>query len=225
MNRDIDDKRLEYIILYMFVGSAVIGIAALIRLCVLGLGLDNFTANVVFLIIIAIAFAIYFSIQIIIQNLMIPFIEKAVMKIPYFQSRKKSVSNLLNMEEIRKCSVNEKAKDLEAATHYIQKIFAPYATDDETYRLCDFIGMYVKRLNIKDLKPIRINNQLTSLDIYHFGWNIWNHFRIGKQDDIALFLKLVFPHTLRDVEPETIKKHLKDDERKGIIKIQENIAA
>jgi len=225
MNRDIDEKRLEYIILYMFVGSAVIGIAALIRLCVLGLGLDNFTANVVFLIIIAIAFAVYFSIQLIIQNLMIPFIEKAVMKIPYFQSKKKPISNLLNMEEIRKCSINEKEKNFEAAIHYIQKTFASYVTDDETNRLCDYIGMYAKRLNIKDLKPIKINNQLTSLDIYHFGWNIWNHFRIGKQDDIACFLKSVFPNILRDVEAETIKKHLKDDERKGIIKIKENIAA
>ena len=224
MNRDIDDKRLEYIILYMFVGSAVIGIAALIRLCVLGLDLDSFTANVVFLIIIAIAFAVYFSIQIIIQNLMIPFIEKAIMKTPYFQSKKKPVSNLLNMEEIRKCSIKEKEKNLEAATLYTQKSFAPYATDDETNRLSDYINMYAKRLNIKDLKPIKINNQLTSLDIYHFGWNIWNHFKIGKQDDIVSFLKSVFPHTLRDVEPETIKKHLKDDERKGIIKIQENIA-
>ena len=221
---NIDDKRLEYTILYMFVGSVVIGIATLIRLCVLRLGFDNFTANVVFSIFITIAFAVYFSIQIIIQNLMIPLIEKAVMKIPYFQKKEKPASNLLNMEEIRKCSINEKEKNLEVATHYTQRTFASYAADDETNRLCDYISMYAKRLNIKDLKPIKINNQLTSLDIYHFGWNIWNHFRIGKQDDIACFLKSVFPHTLRDVEPETIKKHLKDDERKGIIKIQENIA-
>lgn len=61
------------------------------------------------------------------------------------------------------------------------------------------------------------------LDIFHFGWNIWNYFRIGKQGDIALFLKLIFAHILRDVEAETVKKHLKDDENKGIIKIRETI--
>jgi hypothetical protein len=38
-----------------------------------------------------------------------------------------------------------------------------------------------------------------------------------------LLLKLTFAYTLRDVEEETIKKHLKDEENKGIIKIKENI--
>jgi hypothetical protein len=41
---------------------------------------------------------------------------------------------------------------------------------------------------------------------------------------MALFLKIVFAHTLREVEIETIKKHLKDDEQKGIIKIKEDIS-
>jgi hypothetical protein len=41
---------------------------------------------------------------------------------------------------------------------------------------------------------------------------------------MALFLKIVFAHTLQDVEVETIKKHLKDDEQKGIIKIKEYIS-
>ena len=219
----MDDKRLEYIILYSLVGSSGIAIAMLARLFVLKLGFDHFTANIIFLILIAISVAFYLSMQLVFQNLMIPLIEKVVIKIPYFQNKKKPISNLLNMEEIRKCNINEKEKNLEVATHYTQKTFASYATDNETNRLCDFIRMYVNKLNMKDLKPIKINNQLTSLDIYHFGWNIWNHFRIGKQDDIVCFLKSVFPHTLRDVESETIKKHLKDDERKGIIKIQENI--
>ena len=219
----MDDKRLEYIVLYIIIGSVGIGTATLIRLCVLGLGFDNFTANVVFVIFIAIAFAVYLSIQLVIQNLMIPFIEKVLMKIPFFRNNKKSTSNLLNMEEIRKKDVDKKEKKLEAVILYTQKIFASYATDEEINRLCDYIGMYANRRNIKDLKPIKINNQLTTLDIYHFGWNIWNHFRIGKQDDIALFMKLTFAHALRDVEIETIKKHLKDDERKGIIKIKENI--
>ena len=219
----MDSKRLEYIVLYILAGSVGIAIALLARLSALKLGFDNFTANVVFVIIIAIAIAVYLSIQLVIQNLMIPLIGKVVMKIPYFRNKRKSASNLLDMDEIRKGNSDEKEKKLRVALDYTQKIFAPYANDDEINRLCDYIGIYANKLNIKDLKPIKINNPLTSLDIYHFGWNIWNHFRIGKQDDMALFLKLAFTYTLRDVEVETIKKHLKDDERKGIIKIQENI--
>ena len=37
-------------------------------------------------------------------------------------------------------------------------------------------------------------------------------------------LKLVFAIPLKDMEVETIKKHLKDDELKGIIKIQEDLS-
>ena len=220
----MENKRLEYIILYTLVGSVSVMIAAFSRLSALKLGLDDFTANVVFMVFIAIAVAFYLSTQLVFQNLMIPLIEKGLMKIPYFYKKKIPQFNLLNTDEIRKNNAGEKDNKFNVAVHYTQKTFAPYANDDEIARLCDYIGLYINKSNVVNPKPIKINSQLTSLDIYHFGWNIWNHFKIGKQDDIASFLKSVFPHTLRDAEPETIKKHLKDDERKGIIKIKENIA-
>ncbi|ATR89715.1 hypothetical protein CS544_00350 [Porphyromonas gingivalis] len=62
-----------------------------------------------------------------------------------------------------------------------------------------------------------------SSDLYHFGWNIWKHFCVGKQDEMALSLKLVFADALKDVETDTIKSHLKDDEQKGLIKIQKSL--
>jgi hypothetical protein len=39
--------------------------------------------------------------------------------------------------------------------------------------------------------------------------------------DIAHFLKAVFPDAFKEADVETIKRHLKDDELKGIVKIQE----
>jgi hypothetical protein len=87
-----------------------------------------------------------------------------------------------------------------------------------------YIDLYAERKELKNLTSIKVDNQLTTTDIYHFGWNIWNHCKVSKQDDMALLLKIVFAHTLRDVEIETIKKHLKDDEQKGIIKIKEDIS-
>jgi hypothetical protein len=221
----LDDKRLEYIILYTLTGSAGIIIAALARLSALKLGADGFTANVIFIIFIAIALSVYLSIQLVLKNWMIPLIEKVLMQIPYFGNRNTISLPLSKLEEVRKENTIKKEKKLKDAISYTQKVFAPYVTDHEINRLCDYIALYAKKSELKSIKPIQINNQLTSLDIYHFGWNIWNHFRIGKQDDIVSFLKSVFPHTLRDAEAETIKKHLKDDERKGIIKIQENITA
>ena len=219
----MEDKRLEYIILYILSGSASVIVAALARLSVLKLGFDDFTANVIFVIFIAIALVIYFSIQLVLKNMMIPLIGKALTQLPFFKNDIDFVTEALKMGDIRNEKNNEKEQKLNIAISYTQKAFAPYTTDEEINRLCECVGLYANKSRLGKSNPIKISNQLTSLDIYHFGWNIWNHFKIGKQDDIVLFLKSVFPHTLRDVEPETIKKHLKDDERKGIIKIQENI--
>jgi hypothetical protein len=87
--------------------------------------------------------------------------------------------------------------------------------------------LYAEKKEFSNLFPIKENNQLSTTDILHFGWNIRNHFKVGKvgnQGDMALFLKIVFAHTLREIEVESVKKPLKDDERKGMIKIEEDIS-
>jgi hypothetical protein len=42
--------------------------------------------------------------------------------------------------------------------------------------------------------------------------------------EISGFLKTVFPDVFREIEVKSIKLHLKDDELKGVIKIQEDIS-
>ncbi|MDO5663993.1 MAG: hypothetical protein Q4G63_01895 [Bacteroidia bacterium] len=59
------------------------------------------------------------------------------------------------------------------------------------------------------------------MDLFHFGWNIWKYLNVSKQDDTALFLKKVFAHNLNDIEPDSIKSHLKDDPKKGRILVWE----
>ena len=86
------------------------------------------------------------------------------------------------------------------------------------------LKIYADKLSFGTLHPTRTDRELSTIDIFHFGWNIWNHFKAGKQIDIAHFLKKVFPDVLKDVEIETIKSHLKDDELKGIIRICENLS-
>jgi hypothetical protein len=214
---------LEYIILYLLVACVALIVATLARISAISFGADGFTAFVVFVIALSVCAAIYLSIRVFLQELMLPWIEKGLNKIPFFRDKKKTASNPLDMEEIRNTDAVEKEKMLAFAQQYTQKTFASFAADEDVLRLCDYIGLFANKQNLNGLKPIKINDQLSSFDLYHFGWNIWNYFRIRKQDDIALFLKLAFSHTLRDVGVETIKKHLKDDERKGIIKISENI--
>ena len=54
--------------------------------------------------------------------------------------------------------------------------------------------------------------------------NRWSYFKIGQQIEIASFLKHVFAESLKDVEIDTIKSHLKDDPKKGLITIKESLS-
>lgn len=82
----------------------------------------------------------------------------------------------------------------------------------------------VDQLGTDNLQSIKTKD-LSIIDLRHFGWNIWNFFKPRNQMDIAHFLKIVFPDILKEAEAESIKRHLKDDELKGIIKIQERLSA
>jgi len=66
-------------------------------------------------------------------------------------------------------------------------------------KLCEYIELYSAKLPLSHVESINIKG-LVALDLFHFGWNIWNHFRVGKQDEISQSLKQVFATTFKDVE-------------------------
>lgn len=232
---------LEYIILYVMVACAALVIATLARIFVASMGFDGFTTFMVFTIVLAVLVAVYLSIHVVLQNLMLPWIERLLMKIPYFKNKKKNLppanevpetitkqSILPSLEDIRKEQLQNKAKEqeesLNIALEYTRKTFAPYVSDKDIEILLGNVQAYANKLSLENLRPIKISKELQTLDLRHFGWNIWNFFKPRNQMDVAHFLKKVFPDVFKEVEVETIKRHLKDDERKGIIKIQETLS-
>lgn len=228
------NNRLEYIILYVLVASASLIIATLARLSAVSLGVDNFTAFIVFIVVLCIEVAIYLSIHVVLQGFMLPWIARQLLKVPYFKNKTKStppIDKIANqtteppsLADIRNEQLKNKAKEqeekLKIALNYTRKTFAPYVSEGQIEVLCGNLQLYADKLNLEKLRSIKISKDLSSIDISHFGWNIWNHFSVGKRIEIAHFLKRVFPDILKDVEVESIKSHLKDDELKGIIKIQ-----
>jgi hypothetical protein len=163
---------LEYIILYLLVFCVALVVATLARLSALSLGADSFTAFVVFIIVLIVLSIVYFSIHLVLQDLLLPLISNKLNKTPFFRNKNKITSNLLNLDEIRKDNGNKAGKELESAIYYTQKLFAPYAADEEIKRLCEYISLYANKQKFNGLKPIQITNQLTTLDIYHYGWII-----------------------------------------------------
>jgi len=230
------NNRLEYIILYVLVASAALIIATLARISAVSLGVDSFTAFFVFIVVMALEVAFYLSIHVVLQGLMLPWIARQLPKVPYFKNKTQStpIDKIANhiteppsLEDIRNEQLQNKAKEqeekLNIALNYTRKTFAPYISDGQIEVLCGNLKLYADKLNLEKLHSIKTSKDLSSVDISHFGWNIWNHFNLGKRIEIAHFLKRVFPDILKDVEVESIKSHLKDDELKGIIKIQKSL--
>ena len=230
---------LEQIILYVLVACVAIAFATLARMSAVSLGVDNFTAFIVFVVVIGIEVVVYLSIHVVLQNMLLPWIEKLLLKIPYFKnkSRQKPPVDITSeitieqpspptLDEIRNEQQQNKAKEQEGKTNialnYTRKSFVLYLSDEHLDILCQNIRIYIDKLNINELQSIKVK-ELTALDLRHFGWNIWNFFKPRNQMDIAHFLKTVFPDIFRETEVESIKRHLKDDELKGIIKIKEDL--
>ncbi|HEX7870574.1 MAG TPA: hypothetical protein VF455_10730, partial [Chryseobacterium sp.] len=113
---------------------------------------------------------------------------------------------------------------LEVALQYTQEQFALYTSEKDLEYLCEYVIKYSRKEKIESVKPIVVHT-LSNIDLYHFGWNIWEHFGKRHQDEIAFFLKAVFAGSFVDAGAKTIKSHLKDDESKGIIKIRKDLTA
>ncbi|AZB27424.1 hypothetical protein EG339_23940 [Chryseobacterium bernardetii] len=134
-------------------------------------------------------------------------------------------SVLVNLESIRKVQRQEKQQienqKLQIALDYTRNQFALYVTDESLDEICKSISLYSKQEEIP-LHTSVVTKELSNLDLYHFGWNIWNHFKPIKQEQVSKLLKTVFV-SLDDIDVDTIKSHLKDEPKKGTIKIQENL--
>ena len=237
---------LEHIILYVIIASVALVIATLARMSATAMGFDSFTAFMVFIITLAIQVVVYLSIHALLQGLILPWIGKWLAKIPYLRNdvEEEQVSEVVEHEEvveqedandvpepvsleaIRDKQQKNKAKEYEEkvniALNHTRESFVLYISDEHLEVLCQNVQVYINVLGLENLQPVKIKG-LTALDLRHFGWNIWNFFKPRSQMDIAYFLKVVFPDIFKDAEVESIKRHLKDDELKGVIKIVEDI--
>lgn len=131
-----------------------------------------------------------------------------------------------SLEDIRREQLQNRTREQEEkqniVLNYTRKSFILYLSDEHLAILCWNMLMYIANADMNELKPVKVK-ELTAVDLRHFGWNIWNFFKPREQEGIASFLKTVFPDVFRETEVKSIKRHLKDDELKGLIKIQERI--
>lgn len=216
----------EYIVVYLSILVVCVLLGALAREFVISIGISEFNANIIFWSTTALGLIAYAILTLLIEGLFITLVKRLFPQKKHFETPDPKNFLVENFDHIRteqqRVLENREQEKKDIAIKYTKEEFAPYTSDQDLALLCQYIGFYAEKKSLQNIRPIEVK-KLTSLDIYHYGWNIWNHFKASKQIEIAYFLKAVFPDILHDVEIETIKRHLKDDELKGSIKIRKSL--
>lgn len=234
-------------ILLIICGSTGIAALALIfrYLFIAKWGFDAFGANLVFIIIFVVGLVFFISYLELLQKIgsrffkkkeqpkveliedeIVEDIEPTVTSEPkeLIENETLAINDLdIIREKHQQDEITRKQETLEVAIKYTRTTFAPFADDQNINRLCEYVIQYSTGTQLKNVEPVKVKD-LQNIDLYHFGWNIWNNFRINKQEDIALFLKTVFAKKLKDVDIDTIRKKLTLNEGKYKIKLSKHVS-
>lgn len=107
---------------------------------------------------------------------------------------------------------------------YTKQTLVSYLDEAALNRLCGYVTEYYLSDSLPKVEPIKVDSQLKTIDIMHFGWNIGKAF--GKPRlQTATFIKRVFAHTLRDSEISTIERKMSHTESVCKIKLDRKILA
>lgn len=111
---------------------------------------------------------------------------------------------------------------LEKVISYTKQTMVAYMSEEDLNRLCTYVAEYSTGDTLQKISPVKVDSQLKSIDIMHFGWNIGKAFG-RKRIHTATFIKNVFSHTLRDLEISTIERKMSNTESEYRIKLNEDI--
>ena len=112
---------------------------------------------------------------------------------------------------------------LDKVLSYTKQHLVLYLSETDLNRLCGYITEYYFSDSLPKVEQIKVDAQLKTIDIMHFGWNIGKAF--GKPRlQTATFIKRVFAHTLRDSEISTIERKMSHTESECKIKLDRKIA-
>lgn len=137
-----------------------------------------------------------------------------------------AISEPSEYEVLRTNSIAKKNRaiqtKLEKVISYTKQTMVAYMNEEDLNRLCAYIAEYSTCDTLQKISPVKVDTQLKSIDILHFGWNIGKAFG-RKRVHTATFIKNVFAHTLRDLEISTIERKMSHTESDSMIKLDKKI--
>lgn len=212
--------------------NCIVGISLAVRSVVLSYGADNFTATSLFVLTTVITFSLFLAGQSLIQDLFSLTYSKGKAKGVEKISEKQTVSNFSvtssfdyqhHRQEALLLKAKEEQEKIDAVIAYSQKTLAPYMRESELTQLTSELNAFLTTSwTPKESKSVELSNQLKSIDLMHFGWNIAQPFKISRKET-ATFLKYTFTKSLEEVEISTIQRKMTNNESKSLIPLNENI--
>ena len=188
-------------------------------------GYDEFSSAVAFFATVIVLSALYISLQMTLNELLLPRLEKFLMRFPAFQKLEKvavatGVPTIVaepieevaitettpqpsEYEVLRANAIAEQERasqdKLERVLYYNKQTMVAYMNEEELNRLCGYITEYSMGDTSHEVLPVSVDSALKSIDLMHFGWNIGKAF--GKKGiHTTTFIKRIFAHALRDLE-------------------------
>lgn len=244
----MNKRQTEYIALYLFVFGAILLFGVLARKFVLVKGYDEFSASVGFFATVVVLSALYISLQMTLNELLLPRMEKFLMRFPAFQKLEEVLVvaevPAVVVEPIEEVAITETTPQpteyevlranviaeqerasqakLERVLDYTKQTMVAYMSEAELDRLCGYITEYSLGDTPREVSPVSVDSALKSIDLMHFGWNIGKAFG-KKRIHTATFIKNVFAHALRDIEVSTIERKMSHTESECRIKLDGEI--
>ena len=244
----MNKRQTGYIALYLFVFGAILLFGVLARKFVLVNGYDEFSAAVGFFATEVMLSALYISLQMTLNELLLPRMEKFLIRFPAFQKLEEvavvaEVSAIVaepikevvvaehtpqpsEYEVLRAKAIAEQERasqeKLQRVLDYAKQTMVPYMSEAELDRLCGYITEYSLGDTPREVSPVSVDSALKSIDLMHFGWNIGKAFG-KKRIHTATFIKNVFAYALRDIEVSTIERKMSHTESECRIQLDDKI--
>ena len=233
----MNKRQMEYIALYLFVFGAILLFGVMARKFVLVKGYDEFSAAVGFFATVVVLSALYISLQMTLNELLLPRMEKLLIRFPAFKKLEEmavvaeptedvaiteTTPQPTEYEVLRANAIAERERAsqarLERVLDYTKQTMVAYMSEAELDRLCGYITEYSLGDTPCEVSPVSVDSALKSIDLMHFGWNIGKAFG-KKRIHTATFIKDVFAYALRDIEVSTIERKMSHTESECRIKL------
>ncbi len=187
----MNKRQTEYIALYLFVFGAILLFGVLSRKFVLVKGYDEFSSAVAFFATVVVLSALYISLQMTLNELLPPRLEKFLMRFPVFQKLEEmavvaevsaivaepveevaiteptpqpSEYEVLRANAIAKRERASQAK-LERVLDYTKQTLVAYMSEEELNRLCGYITEYSLGDTPREVSPVKVDISVTTPSI------------------------------------------------------------